>query len=124
MQALAILMNAIAYPEHFADSSSLSAYGVRQLVGWLLAMRETNIIAARAHQVVYSLVKTSKPHVWASIADAFPDDLTIALLHPAPAPIDPKYVPWPAEEQPMDTWFEHDLDSFYGYNYSPPFASA
>ena len=120
MQALAILMNAIACPEHFADSSSLSAYGVRQLVGWLLAMRETNIIAARAHQVVYSLVKTSKPHVWTSIADAFPDDFTIVLLHPGPAPtIDPKYVPWPAEEQPMDAWFEQDLNSFYGYEYAP-----
>ncbi|USP81639.1 uncharacterized protein yc1106_08913 [Curvularia clavata] len=115
MQALAILMNAIACPEHFADSSSLSAYGVRQLVGWLLAMRETNIIAARAHQVVYSLVKTSQPHIWTSIADAFPDDLTIVLLHPGPAPINPKYVPWPAEEQPMDAWFENDLNSFYGY---------
>lgn len=120
MQALAILMNAIACPEHFADSSSRSAYGVRQLVGWLIAMRATNVIAARAHQVVYSLVKTSKPHVWASIADAFPDDLAIVLLHPGPAPINPKYMPWPAEEQPTDTWFENDLNSFYSYHYSPP----
>ena len=124
MQALAILMNAIACPKHFAGSSSLSAYGVRQLVGWLLAMRETNIIAARAHQLVYSLVKTSKPDVWTSVADAFPDDLTIVLLHPPPAPINQKYVPWPVEEQPIDAWFEQDLNSFYGYNHPPSFVSA
>lgn len=117
MQALAILMNAIACPDHFADSSSLSAHGVRQLVGWLLAMRATNVIAARAHQLVYSLVKTSNPQVWASIADVFPDDVSMVLLQPLPALVDPKYVPWPAKESPIDAWFEYDLNSFFGYNY-------
>lgn len=117
MQALAILMNAIACPDHFADSSSLSAHGVRQLVGWLLAMRATNVIAARAHQLVYSLVKTSNPQVWVSIADVFPDDISMVLLQPSPALVDPKYVPWPAKESPIDAWFEYDLNSFFGYKY-------
>ncbi|EUC40028.1 hypothetical protein COCMIDRAFT_41571 [Bipolaris oryzae ATCC 44560] len=87
--------------------------------GWLLAMRATNIIAARAHQLVYSLVKTSNPQVWASIADAFPDDASMVLLQPLPAIVDPKYVPWPAKESPMDAWFEYDLNSFFGYNCPP-----
>ncbi|EUC28529.1 hypothetical protein COCCADRAFT_40961 [Bipolaris zeicola 26-R-13] len=117
MQALAILMNAIACPDHFADSSSLLAHGVRQLVGWLLAMRATNVIAARAHQLVYSLVKTSNPQVWVSIADVFPDDISMVLLQPSPALVDPKYVPWPAKESPIDAWFEYDLNSFFGYKY-------
>ncbi|KAJ6273224.1 hypothetical protein PSV08DRAFT_385628 [Bipolaris maydis] len=117
MQALAILMNAIACPDHFADSYSVSAHGVRQLVGWLLAMRATNVIAARAHQLVYSLVKTSNPQVWESIADVFPDDVSMVLLQPSPVLVDPKYVPWPAKESPIDALFEYDLNDFFVYNH-------
>ncbi|KAL6159208.1 hypothetical protein ACJQWK_04085 [Exserohilum turcicum] len=119
MQALAVLMNAIACPEHFSSSLSLSTYGVHQLVGWLRAMRDNNIMAARAHQVVYSIVKTSKPYVWAGVADAFPDDFTTILYPPVlvPTQVDAKYVPWPANEQAVDAWFDYDLDTFFGFHY-------
>ncbi|KAF1935361.1 hypothetical protein EJ02DRAFT_131635 [Clathrospora elynae] len=117
MQALAILMNAMACPQHFKDSTNSSAQHVRQLVGRLRGMRETNSMAARAYQVLYSIVKTSRPHIWDDISDAFPDDMTILLQQPASGKIDLRYMPWPGHDRPSEVLFRYELDGFGNYQF-------
>jgi len=117
MQALAVLMNAIACPLSFRDSSAKSAQAVRQLVNRLRGMRETNVIAARAYQVIYSIVKTSNPNLWIDVADAFPDEMAMVVQQPAPSIFDPKYLPWPGREQSSDALFRYELDNFGNYHF-------
>ncbi|EDU41093.1 conserved hypothetical protein [Pyrenophora tritici-repentis Pt-1C-BFP] len=117
MQSLAVLMNAIACSTSFRDPSKKSVAAVHQLANWLRVMRETNSLAARAYQVVYSIVKTSDPSVWVDIADAFPDEMTMVVQQPASVPFDPKYLPWPGKEQSSDALFRYELDDFGNYHF-------
>jgi hypothetical protein len=117
MQALAILMNVISCPESFSDKLQTSVDCVKQLVGWLWAMRSSNIVAARAYALLYSIVKTSKPFVWCDIADAFPDEVTMVPQQPASGKVDPQYLPWPAQNEPSEALFRYELDGFGNYQY-------
>ncbi|CAN9443338.1 unnamed protein product [Alternaria alternata] len=109
MQALTVLMIAISCPGHFRDSLPVSCHSVRQLVSFLRGMRETNTLAARAYQFIYSIVKTSKPFIWDDVADAFPDEDIIVLQQPAAGRVDPKYSPWPDNDQPVEALFKYEL---------------
>lgn len=80
-------------------------------------MRESNALAGRAQQIIHSIVKTSPPYVWAPIADAFSEDVGMVLPQLAPNKVDPRYVPWPCEEQLPDIWFGYDLDNFVNYHH-------
>ena len=91
MQALAVLMIAISCPDRFRDSLPASFHSVRRLVSLLRGMRDTNMLAARAYQFIYLIVKTSEPFVWADVADAFPDEDIMVLQQPAVGKVDPKY---------------------------------
>ncbi|KAL1801751.1 hypothetical protein ACET3X_002093 [Alternaria dauci] len=117
MQALAVLMIAISCPDHFRDSLPASYRSVRQLVSSLRSMRNTNALAVRAYQIVYSIVKTSKPFVWAEVADAFPDEDITVLLQPAASKTDRKYLPWSDNDQPIETLFSYRMDGFGGYQF-------
>jgi hypothetical protein len=116
MQALAILMNAISCPGIFNDRSPSSADCVKQLVRWLRVMRSSNMVAGRAYEVLYSIVKTSKPHVWADIADAFPDEITVVPQQPASGEADPQYIPWPGQNEPTEALVRYEVDSFGNYH--------
>ncbi|KAL7770332.1 hypothetical protein CFE70_000265 [Pyrenophora teres f. teres 0-1] len=117
MQSLAVLMNAISCSATFSDPSKNSVAAVHQLANWLRRMRETNSLAARAYQVVYSIVKTSDPSVWVDIADAFPDEMAMVVQQPASTLFDPKYLPWPGKEQSSDALFRYELDDFGNYHF-------
>jgi hypothetical protein len=118
MQALAVLMIAISCPDHFRDSLSASFHSVRQLVSLLRGMRDANKLAARAYQLVYSIVKTSNPSVWADIADAFPDeDIVVLQQQPAAEKVDAKYLPWPDNNQPTEELFRYEIDGFGTYHF-------
>jgi hypothetical protein len=117
MQALAVLMNAIACPERFAEWLQSSSQCVKQLVGWLRAMAKTNTIAARAYRVLYSIVKMSKPFVWHLVIDAFPDEVAMMLQVPVPVNPDPQYLPWPNTDQPSEALFRYEVDSFGEFHY-------
>jgi hypothetical protein len=117
MQALAVLMIAISCPDHFRDSLPASFHSVRQLVSLLRGMRDTNMLATRAYQIIYSIVKTSEPFVWADVADAFPDENIVVLQQPATAKVDRKYLPWPDSDQPMEALFRYDMDGFGTYHF-------
>jgi hypothetical protein len=116
MQALAVLMNAIACPKPFRDLLQSSSQCTKQLVGWLRVMGETNNIAARAYQVLYSIVKMSKPFVWNLVMDAFPDEVALMLQQPVPVNPDPQYLPWPDEDQ-AETLFQYEVDSYGDFRY-------
>ncbi|KAI4614279.1 uncharacterized protein J4E87_009499 [Alternaria ethzedia] len=117
MQSLAVLMIAISCPDHFRDTLQASVHSTRQLVTSLRSMCDTNMLASRAYQVVYSIVKTSKPYVWADIADAFPDEVIMVLQQPAPAKVDPQYLPWPDNDQPAEALFRYEMDNFGNYHF-------
>ncbi|CAN9149101.1 unnamed protein product [Alternaria alternata] len=117
MQALTVLMIAISCPGHFRDSLPVSCHSVRQLVSFLRGMRETNTLAARAYQFIYSIVKTSKPFTWDDVADAFPDEDIIVLQQPAAGRVDPKYSPWPDNDQPVEALFKYEVDGFGAYHF-------
>ncbi|CAN9080203.1 unnamed protein product [Alternaria alternata] len=117
MQALTVLMIAISCPGHFRDSLPVSCHSVRQLVSFLRGMRETNTLAARAYQFIYSIVKTSKPFIWDDVADAFPDEDIIVLQQPAAGRVDPKYSPWPDNDQPVEALFKYEVDGFGAYHF-------
>jgi hypothetical protein len=115
MQALAVLMIATSCPNHFRDSLPASIHGIRQLVSSLRGMCESNALAARAYQVIYSIVKTSKAFVWADVADAFPDEIIMVLQQPAAGKVDPKYLPWPDNDQQSETLFRYEMDGYGNY---------
>ncbi|RYN18350.1 hypothetical protein AA0112_g11629 [Alternaria arborescens] len=117
MQALAVLMIAISCPDHFRNAAAASIQAVRQLVSLLRAMCDTNALAARAYQFIYSIVKTSEPFVWAEIADAFPDEVIMVLRPPAEGKVDPKYLPWPDNDQPTEKLFRYELDGWGNYHF-------
>jgi hypothetical protein len=117
MQALAVLMNAIACPERFTDWLQSSAKCVKQLVGWLRALGDTNAIAARAYRVLYSIVKMSKPSVWNLVVDAFPDEVALLLQQSVPVNPDLQYLPWPEHDQPSEALFQYEADSSGDYHY-------
>ncbi|KAF1832239.1 hypothetical protein BDW02DRAFT_600108 [Decorospora gaudefroyi] len=117
MQALAVLMNAIACPDHFRESLKGSIHCVKQLVGWLRAMGETSMVAGRAYQVLYSIVKTSKPYVWDAVAEVFPDEVAMVLQQPASGQVDPRYLSWPAKDQLSEALFQYELDGFGNYHF-------
>ncbi|RMZ74495.1 fungal specific transcription factor domain-containing [Pyrenophora seminiperda CCB06] len=112
MQSIAVLMNAIACAGNFYDPNKKSATAVRQLISWLRGLRETNNVAARAYQVVYSIVKTSDPNVWVDIADIFPNEMTMVVQQPASSTFDAKYMPWPGKQPSSDALFRYELDNF------------
>lgn len=115
MQALAVLMIAISCPDHFRDSLPASIRSARRLVSLLRGMCDTNALASRAYQFIYSIVKTSSPFVWPDIADAFPDEVIMVLQQPAAGKVDPKYLPWPDNDQPTDKLFRYEMDGFGNY---------
>lgn len=117
MQALAVLMIATSVPDHFRDSLPASIHGIRQLVTALRGMCQTNMLAARAYQVVYLIVKTSKPFIWADVADAFPDEVVMVLQQPPAGKIDPTYLPWPDNDQPSEALFRYEMDGFGNYHF-------
>jgi hypothetical protein len=117
MQALVVLMIAISCPDHFRDSHQASVHSTRQLVTSLRSMCDTNMLASRAYQVVYSIVKTSKPYVWADIADVFPDEAIMVLQQPAPPKTDPQYVPWPDNDESSEALFRYEMDNFGNYHF-------
>jgi hypothetical protein len=117
MQSLAVLMNAIACPEHFKDYLQSSAHCVKQLVSWLRAMSETNTVAARAYQVLYFIVKTSKPFIWNEIMEVFPDEMNLVLQQPRPAKPDAQYLPWPGRDQSSEALFRYEFDGFGNYHF-------
>jgi hypothetical protein len=117
MQALAVLMIATSCPDHFRDSLPASIHGIRQLVSSLRSMRETNMLAARAYQVVYSIVKTSRPFVWTDVADAFPDEVIMVLQQPATGKMDPQYLPWPGNDELNEALFRYEMDGFGNYHF-------
>jgi hypothetical protein len=117
MQALAVLMIAISCPGHFRDSLPISVHSVRQLVSCLRGMRDTNTLAARAYQFIYSIVKTSERFVWADVADAFPDKDIMVLQQPAVGKVDPKYLPWPENDQTVEALFGYEMDGFGTYHF-------
>ncbi|CAN9305979.1 unnamed protein product [Alternaria alternata] len=117
MQALAVLMIAISCPNYFRDSLPASTHSARQLVSLLRGMRDTNALAARAYQFIYSIVKTSEPFVWADIADAFPDEVIMVLQQPAAVKVDPRYLPWPDNDQPIEALLRYEIDRFGNYNF-------
>ncbi|KAB2109827.1 hypothetical protein AG0111_0g1410 [Alternaria gaisen] len=120
MQAFAVLMIAVSCPDHFRDSLPASIHSVRQLVSILRGMYDTNKLAARAYQIIYSIVKTSRPSVWADVAAAFPDeDIMVLLQQPAAGKLDSKYLPWPDDDQPNDGLFRYDVDEFGTYHFHP-----
>jgi hypothetical protein len=119
MQSLAILLNAIACPDHFPEHLESSTHSAKQLIKYLQIMRETNAVAARAYQVLNSIVKTSKPFVWNDIMDAFPNDLypdvmDLVMQHYKPMDVraDAKYLPWPGRDLPSETLFRYEFDGF------------
>jgi hypothetical protein len=83
-------------------------------------MCDTNALAARAYQFIYSIVKTSEPFVWADIADAFPDEVIMVLRPPpyaAGTKVDHKYLPWPDNDQPTEKLFRYELDGWGNYHF-------
>jgi hypothetical protein len=117
MQALAVLMIATSCPDHFRDSLQASIHSIRQLVTSLRGMCETNAFAARAYQVIYSIVKTSKPFVWPDVADAIPDEVIMVLQQPATGKVDPQYLPWPDNNHPSEALFRYEMDGFGNYHF-------
>jgi hypothetical protein len=117
MQALAVLMIAISCPDHFRDSLPASIRSARRLVSLLRGMCDTNALASRAYQFIYSIVKTSSPFVWPDIADAFPDEVIMVLQQPAAGKVDPKYLPWPDNDQTTDKLFRYEMDGFGNYHF-------
>lgn len=117
MQALAVLMIAISCPDHFRDTLRASVYSTRQLVTSLRSMCDTNMLASRAYQVIYTIVKTSKPHIWADIEDAVPDEVIMMLQQPAPVKVDPQYLPWPNNDQSSEALFRYEMDNFGNYHF-------
>ncbi|KAI4942805.1 hypothetical protein J4E91_009725 [Alternaria rosae] len=117
VQALAVLMIAISCPDHFRDTLQASVYSTRQLVTSLRSMCDTSMLASRAYQVIYSIVKTSKPYVWADIEDAVPDEVIMVLQQPAPAKVDPQYLPWPENDQSSEALFRYEMDNFGNYHF-------
>jgi hypothetical protein len=117
MQALVVLMIAISCPDHFRNSLQASIQSTRQLVNSLRSMGETSALASRAYQVVYSMVKTSKPYIWADILDVFPDEVVMVLQQPAPAKVNKQYLPWPDNDQPPQGLFRYEMDNFGNYHF-------
>jgi hypothetical protein len=123
MQSLAILLNAIACPDHFPEHLQSSTNSAKQLITCLHAMAETNALAARAYQVLYSIVKTLEPLVWDGIMDVFPaeldlDVMTLLLQQPmAPPKANAQYLPWPGRDQPSETLFRYEFDGFGNYSF-------
>ncbi|CAN9079350.1 unnamed protein product [Alternaria alternata] len=117
MQALAVLMIAISCPDHFRDSFPTCPHSVRQLVSCLRSMRDTNKLAVRAYQFIYSIVKTSKPFIWDEVADAFPDEDIMVLQRPTMERVNLKYLPWPENDQPAEALFKYDMDVFGAYHF-------
>ncbi|KAG9187290.1 hypothetical protein G6011_05161 [Alternaria panax] len=127
MQALAVLLIATSVPDHFRDTLPSSHHSIRQLVASLRSMCQTNELAARAYQVVYSIMKASGTFVWDEVADAFPDEVMMVLQMPTTAiqmrdvgkkgVVDPKYVPWPDNDQPSEALFRYEIDEFGNYHF-------
>ena len=80
-------------------------------------MRDTNKLAVRAYQFIYSIVKTSKPFIWDEVADAFPDEDIMVLQRPTMERVNLKYLPWPENDQPAEALFKYDMDVFGTYHF-------
>ena len=93
------------------------ARAIEHLESAIAAEPEDPALAARAYQFIYSIVKTSSPFVWPDIADAFPDEVIMVLQQPAAGKVDPKYLPWPDNDQPTDKLFRYEMDGFGNYHF-------
>jgi hypothetical protein len=123
MQSLAVLLVGISCRTYFELSYSNSVAAVKKLVTWLLCMRETNDMAKRGYQVIYSIVRADNladPFMWKDIVGFLPSH---EVTQPAQGQTQMSaqvYQTWAGEEQPLQRLFGfQDAGDFASYDVRP-----